>query len=285
MRILCHLIVIFQVAISTAAIASTKVSSINSYIELAGIIQEIQKDTLASDILMVFDIDDTLLTSTNDLGSVSWFEWQRRLLEDNKNKVGFVKDFDDLLYLQTKLFYLVEQKPIENNILDFIRTWSTNGININIETARSPDMYAITRKQFDLVGFSLSTNLNDKAFKNYATFSLCKDESINPKNMLYRDGVYFVGGQDKGLSFTCLMQNSNIKFKHILFIDDQEYNINNFCRNVSKEFYENLQCIHYKKNYHSQKDFQTNRTRQQRTIELYKKLESTVSKLFSEFLM
>ena len=33
-------------------------------------------------VLMVFDIDNTLLTTTTDLGSDQWFSWQEKIMKD-----------------------------------------------------------------------------------------------------------------------------------------------------------------------------------------------------------
>src|SRR3989338_4347203 len=68
----------------------------------------------AKNVLIVFDIDNTLLTMEKELGSEEWFDWQEKILADpsqKANKVG--ENFQDLLSVTGLIFEEGSMKPTQ----------------------------------------------------------------------------------------------------------------------------------------------------------------------------
>src|SRR3989338_3278004 len=67
-------------------------------------------------VLLVFDIDNTILTAENDLGSDQWFSWQEKIIkEPGCAPQCITTDINKLIEAQGTLFVLGKMLPTETN--------------------------------------------------------------------------------------------------------------------------------------------------------------------------
>ncbi|HAT9080840.1 TPA: DUF2608 domain-containing protein, partial [Legionella pneumophila subsp. pneumophila] len=87
--------------------------------------------------LMVFDLDDTLITMTQPLGSVGWWDWQHELQKQgvDSDKL-FTKDYQQLVRIQNILFQLVKMEVTDEYVLPFLKDAANQGTTLIGLTAR-----------------------------------------------------------------------------------------------------------------------------------------------------
>ncbi len=104
-------------------------------------IDQLQESHQANEILLVVDIDNTLLAMNQDLGSDQWFNWQSDLLKDEPMSPDLVaSDFAGLLRVQGDLFALSGMHPPEPSLPEIVnRIQNEKGITTVVLTSRGPD--------------------------------------------------------------------------------------------------------------------------------------------------
>jgi hypothetical protein len=221
----------------------------NDYQEVANIVKtnEIKN---APSTLVVFDIDDTLLTSSQELGGVGWFDWQASLLKNNpKSNYLFANNIMDLLKIQNLLFHMVDAKLTDEFVLKFI-----NGIakksKLLVLTARNPFYENVTTKQFKKVGYI--SQADENIFQTYGiSFHGYRSNVIAPfvctdlkRRAVFSHGVFYASGQNKGMALKCILGKSEQTFKNIIFIDDSYKNVEDVA-NAFEVSDVNVFAIHY----------------------------------------
>ena len=110
-----------------------------------------------ANVLVVLDIDNTLLTSLDDLGSDQWYRWQKQLLEQPGPDPGeVVPDFDGMLAVQRFLFAARPVRPTEPGMAEAVRALQDLGFPVLALIARDPQAIGATRREFSRNGFDLT---------------------------------------------------------------------------------------------------------------------------------
>lgn len=179
--------------------------------------------------LMVFDLDDTLMTMSKPLGSVGWWDWQSGLLKNSRIKgPRFAADMEHLSRVQKILFERVPMELTDKDALYFLQHAAARGATLLGLTARGSELQTVTL-----------TQLRDNGF-------IEKDRSLFRQNGLrihhqtsvkgafacpafrhapaYRQGVLFLAGGDKGQALLCALSQSDRTYQAILFVDDSRLN-------------------------------------------------------------
>lgn len=186
-------------------------------------------------VLLVFDIDSTLLTMTQDLGSDQWIEWQTDLLiNDPKNSVLTGESFPELFEIQNLIWNMGKMRPPEKLQPSLIQNLQTQGFTTLLLTSRAPEDRDITVKtlkknNYDfekstlppLKGFSgeftpyntanlsesgITTNEAINMGLGYSSDQTCINKKLGskapcfqkPRRTEYTHGVFFTTGQHKG---------------------------------------------------------------------------------------
>lgn len=152
--------------------------------------------------LLVFDIDDTLLTATEFFGSDKWYDWQRgRALSPNGNVIA-TQDSEKVNCLFDTLgmvFEIAVNKPTQADMATLV-----NGVSndVVILTARSKAYRAGTMRE-------LARNQLDFSDKSLTSpdVGLHYDYTLGGRtaNVSYVDGVFMVQGMDKGVMLLDLL--------------------------------------------------------------------------------
>lgn len=169
-------------------------------------------------LLVVFDIDNTILSSTKYLGSDAWATWKSAQIKKyDPSRFG---DFLDWLGI---LFQLSPMKLTERNTPYIIKQLQKKGVAVMALTSRSTPFRAPTLRELKKQGVDLSLTAPGKPIGGEFTPKSFK------RNLSYSEGVMMVSGQHKGQALTYLLRKfygKNIPFSQILFIDDHAKNTN-----------------------------------------------------------
>jgi hypothetical protein len=193
-------------------------------------------------VLMIFDIDNTLLTSTTDLGSDQWYSWQEKIMKDPNCKPTCVStNVSDLIEAQGVLFTLGKMKPTEETLAAKIKLLQATGQKIILLTSRGPDFRSLTESSLAKNEMVFSTSTLDQTnditgtylpydIKNLACSGLTQSdvETAGLKEsrpVSFQNGIYMTAGQNKGVMLKVLLNKYKQSYKAIIFADDHQRHV------------------------------------------------------------
>jgi len=253
--------------------------------------------------LVVFDIDNTLLTTNHDLGGDAWYRWQRHLQKTDPSSPKLIsKQFQSLLESQYLLFQLNDMKPVETATPALVNALIARGHPVVALTARGPEARSATLRELKDAGYRFSTaiacnmplcwrrgiissdQVTTAANAAAALFpGLPKLLDPEPRPISYANGVMMVAGQNKGAMLQLLLASSYHRdYQAIVFIDDAQRNVDN----VEEAFASGMQHIKILKYEYMEKDvddFQSNTARQDLAVKKWQKLRILMCTSFNRF--
>lgn len=164
--------------------------------------------------LVVFDIDDTLLTSETFFGSDHWYQWQGTLGRNDPNYVPCKLDVNAINY-ETETFKKTEAHSVE--------TVNSLGTDKLFLTARSPYSRGPTLRELKNAGYVLPLPLNGDP--NGLMYGWQANPNATEVTVSYDDGVLMVSGQNKGTLLLDLLAKLKLEYDHVILIDDGIKNI------------------------------------------------------------
>ncbi|HBT4804020.1 TPA: DUF2608 domain-containing protein [Klebsiella quasipneumoniae subsp. similipneumoniae] len=213
----------------TSYSAVTTIES-SSYDEIATIISEKDTQYNPQNVLLVFDIDNTVLTSHLDVGGDIWYQWQTGKLPlkpTTDQKVSCL--YEDTIAL---LYNVGRMKLTEPSLSDKIKSWQEKH-NVFALTSRAPDTRYATERELkrNNVDFSVSPlkSLQDAPNTIY--------QGKLERSYSYGNGIMFSSGMDKGKVLDYLLDKTSSTFSSIVFIDDGKANIDAMQKMLSSEKY------------------------------------------------
>lgn len=201
----------------------------------------------AANVLLVADIDNTLLAMDNTLGSDQWFEWQIYLLANEPDSPMLVaKDFGGLLEVQGLLFATTHMHPPEADQPELVAQMQDQGIDTVVLTSRGDDYRPATIRELKRSGyefastaptinlFARSGSFVRESDSRFTPYDLKQPEqsglsaaevkafrlSSTPREVSYGDGVMMVAGQHKGAMLLILLHMIDHKYKAVVYVDD-----------------------------------------------------------------
>lgn len=169
----------------------------------------------ARNVLIVFDIDNTLLKAKQSLGSDQWFEWQAEAIKQASSDASF-RTFDELLKAQADFFQLSSMALTEQVLPQAVTALKNAGHQIILLTSRAPDIRSVTERELERnkLWFADSSIMNgvpylfiEAPFKNKVSFM---------------NGIFMTAGHHKGEALAYLLKKSGRIYKAIIFADDHE---------------------------------------------------------------
>ena len=173
-------------------------------------------DYADKDTLVAFDLDNTLITGMQQLGSYVWFVEETMALKKNGLSTHQANDLAVPCFL--KLQDHLDTTLTEPNVPQVLRDLQKKGAKIVGLTAR--------RKELDEVTFSKIKELDIHFDNDY----LLKKDFTQPYPVKYKDGVLFAHDKNnKGVVLLEFLENikPKHKFKKIIFVDDVMKNVEN----------------------------------------------------------
>ncbi|WKB82919.1 DUF2608 domain-containing protein [Cellulophaga lytica] len=197
-----------------------KNSTIFSFKDVNNLVTQKTKQYGVENVLVIVDIDNTLLTSNVDLGGDIWYNWQRGKIEDaiptKKQKIEncFYEDVIGLLY------ELGTMKLTDSLIPKYLKNWQNNGTTVFALTSRSPRYRTATERELLKNGINLSKSPITQIDGSKAVYNYTLE-----REMSYRDGLMMTTGMNKGDMIAHILGRTGRTYKAIIFVDDSEKNI------------------------------------------------------------
>ncbi len=142
-------------------------------------------------VLVVFDLDNTLLAMEQDLGSDQWYDWQKELQAEQPCDARLVTG---LLAVQGALYHASAMRLTQPDGPALVQSLQNDGFKVIILTSRGSDFRLATFRELRRGGFSFYASAIGPA-QGYA------DDFIPPSGsrpVRYEDGVFLTAGQHKG---------------------------------------------------------------------------------------
>lgn len=235
------MLVVFSLAIGFVSANSVKDTSITEFIEVVKIVNQKIKLFGESEILIVLDIDNTLLTSHVDLGGDVWYQWQTGKLDlkpTKEQKVGkcLYKDAIGLLY------ELGTMDLTDTLIPEYIHSWQDTGITVFALTSRSPRDRTATERELKKKEIDFSKT----ALKAYGECVPIYRYNMQ-KDMSYMNGIMMTTGMDKGKMLAHILEKTGRSFEAIVFVDDSKKNVDAVKRKFYNAIAIDFTIFHYEK--------------------------------------
>ena len=159
--------------------------------------------------LVVFDLDNTLVYSGQDLGSDPWFF---HLLNE---KIASGLSREEALAIVLPMYFEVYNhlslQPVEQDSSAVLAKLQKQGISTVALTTRSLPLVERTKVHLKEAGFNFAA---DKTFAQNISVQLAKPA-------LLTDGIIFCNDNNKGQTLLKMLEACNCKPETILFIDDK----------------------------------------------------------------
>lgn len=165
---------------------------------------------ITPDVLVIFDIDNTLIRPCQMLGSDEWVDYTWR----KKEKEGVSSEDLRRSVIETwiAIQVLTKMRLIEEAAPSVIEKLQKMHVPVMALTARSEPVARSTRLQLQSVGIDVSkTRLSDK------NFYIEDDPSV-----WFIDGILFTAGRDKGKSLLSFLRQVHYIPHKVVFIDDKK---------------------------------------------------------------
>jgi hypothetical protein len=184
------------------------------------VIDKVQKYG-ANQVLVVMDIDNTILTGDTDLGSDIWYQWQRGELD--VKPAPDQKLADNCLFGEAiGLLYELGTMSLTDTLLPgYIHSWQASGVTLFALTSRSPDYRTATERELG----RNKINLSASELKSKDGHNLFLDYQTSNRKISYLDGIMMTSGMNKGNMLADILDSAGMSFKAIIFIDDTRKNI------------------------------------------------------------
>lgn len=188
-----------------------------------------------SKVLVVLDLDNTILTMSQGFGSNEWFDWQSAALKETDKqakKDKAFKSFDELLAYQALIMTIVPMKPVETNFVDVVAQLQKEGFPVIVETSRGTEMMSVTSRELRNNKFNFEISEIGEGFpETYQPVTDTQKWSLTDaeitalkvlpaRPVAYFEGVYFTAGQNKGAMLRVLLDRLKLKFPAIVLVDD-----------------------------------------------------------------
>ncbi|MGV6853123.1 MAG: DUF2608 domain-containing protein [bacterium] len=214
------------------------VKDTNSFSGVQYEIAKLDEQYKPDDVLIVLDIDNTLLTSATDLGGDVWYQWQRGKLDikpTSTQKVDCL--FEDSIGL---LYELGPMKLTDQKLPEMIKSWQGSGHPVIALTSRAPKYRAATERELNRNGINFETSAVAAKGKRAPVFR----ENLK-REMSYMKGIMMTTGMNKGKMLSYLLNKTDRHYKWIIFVDDSNKNIKAMSEQFTQLANQNVSIFHF----------------------------------------
>lgn len=180
---------------------------------------DLAKRAGAENVLMVFDMDNTILAMEQGLGADQWYEWQKDLATDdpcNPHNVG------NRFAVQGALYFASAMRPTQADAASQVKTVQDQGIPVIVVTSRGQDYRLQTFRELRRNDFSFSHSAIGPAGGYKQPFMPLENGRLSR----YEDGVFLTAGQHKGRMLYALLQKTGTELPAVIVVvDDKQKNL------------------------------------------------------------
>jgi hypothetical protein len=220
-----------------AALRASEITATDDFHDVAAAVIRYADDIGPEHVLLVLDIDNTILKMNQDLGSEQWFEWQRYLLDHETGSRDLVVDsFDELLEVQGILYSLSRMRPPQRDLPIVISRLQRRGVHTLVLTSRGSEFRAATERELLRNGFDFAASalpVRDLPGGSYLPYDLDDLEAdglterdvsafglTEPKRVTYETGIYMTAGQSKGAMLRAILHHADADIRAVVYADD-----------------------------------------------------------------
>ena len=184
----------------------------------ADVLQLVEK-TDRKNVLVVFDIDNTILAMEQGLGSDSWYEWQKDLSKEDQCNPRYV---GDRFAAQGALYFASAMRRTQEDGADQVRAIQDQDLKVIALTSRGMDYQLQTFRELRRNNFSFSYSAIGPAGGYIEPFVPVE----NGRMSLYEDGVFLTAGQHKGQMLFALLEKTGTRMPTVIvMVDDKQKNL------------------------------------------------------------
>jgi hypothetical protein len=211
----------------------------NSVKEIEKTILEKGKKYGVKNVLVVFDIDNTLMAMPQNFGSDQWFGWQSENCMNKKAQTFCVaNNFGSLLDVQGKIFAMSNMIPSEPKTPSIVKNLQKKGYKFILLTSRgyvyrNSTERALKMNKMNFIDSSIGpkkgyagtyTPYKLKGFKKFglSKMDMTKMGNKKPRPVSFMNGVFMTSGLNKGIMLKSLLAKTKSNFKAIIFADDHK---------------------------------------------------------------
>lgn len=170
-------------------------------------------------VLLVFDIDNTLLAMEQGLGSDQWYDWQKGLAESNPCDPLLA---GPRLAVQGALYFASAMRPTQPDASLQVRKAQNAGLPVIALTSRGVDFRLSTFRELRRNGFSFSHSAIGPPGGLDAEYV----PGGGTRPVRYEDGVVLSSGQHKGEVLKDLLDRTGTPLpRAIVVVDDKPANL------------------------------------------------------------
>lgn len=173
----------------------------------------------AEQVLVVFDLDNTLLAMEQDLGSDQWYDWQQELQAADRCDPRVVSD---RLAVQGALYAVSAMRLTQADGPAQVRKLQQQGLKVIILSSRGPDFRLQTWRELRRGGYRFDASAIGPAH-GYAEPFVPQGGS---RPASYEDGVFLTAGQHKGGMLQALLLKTHTPWPAmVVMVDDKPDNL------------------------------------------------------------
>jgi len=170
-------------------------------------------------VLVVFDIDNTLLAMEQGLGADQWYEWQKELSKNdqcNPDNVG------NRFAVQGALYFVSAMRNTQADGPGQVKAIQDLGVPVISLTSRGMEFELQTFRELRRNGYSFSYTAIGPPGGYEKPFIPVKDGRFS----LYQDGVFLTAGQHKGQMLLALLDKTGTPMPGVIVMtDDKQKNL------------------------------------------------------------
>lgn len=170
-------------------------------------------------ILVVFDIDNTLMAMEQGLGSDQWYDWQKHLNEEDKCNP---RNVGERFAVQGALYFISAMRLTQDDGATQVRAIQEQGVPVIALTSRGMDYQLQTFRELRRNDLSFSYS----AIGPHGGFDESFIPVANGRLSLYEDGVFLTAGQHKGQMLYALLEKTGTPLPGVIVMaDDKQKNL------------------------------------------------------------
>ena len=183
--------------------------------DVLALVEKTDKDR----VLMVFDIDNTLLAMEQGLGADQWYEWQKDLAKENRCSP---QNVGNRFAVQGAVFFASAMRPTQDDAAQQVKTIQKSGVPVIVLTSRGPDYRLQTFRELRRNGYNFTHSAIGTPGGNNLPFVPVENGRLSR----YEDGVFMTAGQHKGQMLYALLQKTGTEMPAVIVMaDDKQQNL------------------------------------------------------------
>lgn len=186
-------------------------------------IESVLENISTPETLVIFDVDNTLVTPGRELGSDAWISWMaRQQMEQGKNATDAIKN---LFALFSHVHDHIDVYPVEQKTSSVLQALKGQAINTITLTGRPHFMVDRTNTQLNMLGYEFNI---PEVLGRKQTIAMSYPVGIG-------NGIICSGINDKGCTVDQVFQHIGYTMpRSIIFVDDKKSCIESVGQTCSK---------------------------------------------------